>query len=681
MSLHNPCPWIVPARRRSQAKEASLSPFRALFNFKKATEPSHRLTESGNRSRTIWSSRGLCIKAWEMSNDLKKRFSVAQRINIRCKDSQDGVGLEYPIFLALVPRARSLATMRHLTLIADLNAQTQRAPMTLADLLTFWTALASASLSRSPVWQASKLFTSSCMPSKPKLVSKDSNVWSSMMVSGFQTLTLPPPSLTVTLSCLVSGRNWIAETVSSLENSSGEVIRWNPFSSVSPRCCKGWHDIEQHHSGSWWTNKLSIIGSSRICFSKSETSTSAVRFRSSPTLDESMSPTGVGLPSPTSGMFVSPSTSTLVSNSCPWVGVPPSTGASTNLSGVDGECTSVEAPGEETDSGLFCASKAFRRRLHSALWRLPGASIPLSQAGQRLVFWKTLELSANETRWPFWESGDSTCFPIPPLKLDFGATPTGPDETCCLEDDPIGSLSKTCSSPSSGGFISSWGPDSAATIRFRSGDSPVWYKNSLHNSKSHFKGSTTRTFLAVNRTKVRTPSKRTFPCTTGPWEVPQCKKAASISLVSFGTLCFTESGNSAMTVVQNKEDVGLDSLLPHAFSRGLRSVPGVLLKWLWHSDRYVRAVWTGSCANLMSTPHFDMSALKIERLSFNLLTHLSAPPVDWCCCGLERRTAKENWDPDFVKSSPTAFSASVCIKTDVLVDEIPHCCKYWLIWE
>ena len=187
MSLHNPCPWIVPARRRSHASEASLSPFRALFNFKKATEPSHKLTDSGNRSKTIWSSRGLCINACEMSRDLRKRFIVAHKINIRCKDSQDGVGLEYPIFRALVPRARSFATIQHLTPIADLKAQTQRAPMTLADLLTFWTALASASLSRSPVWQASKLFTSSCIPSKPKLVSKDSNVWSSMMVSGFQT--------------------------------------------------------------------------------------------------------------------------------------------------------------------------------------------------------------------------------------------------------------------------------------------------------------------------------------------------------------------------------------------------------------------------------------------------------------------------------------------------------------
>ena len=66
--------------------------------------------------------------------------------------------------------------------------------------------------------------------------------------------------------------------------------------------------------------------------------------------------------------------------------------------------------------------------------------------------WNSLQMKHVD---PFGNLVTQLVSPIPPLKLDFGATPTGPDETCCLEDDPIGSLSKTCSSPSSGGFISS----------------------------------------------------------------------------------------------------------------------------------------------------------------------------------------------------------------------------------
>ena len=233
-------------------------------------------------------------------------------------------------------------------------------------------------------------------------------------------------------------------------------------------------------------------------------------------------------------------------------------------------------------------------RRQCAECRMPGASIPLLQAGQDLVGGNTCELEDED--WPSGTpagcstssggveglgtgeygrsqrtclgGGAATSSDCSPLRFKLGLFA----KTCCpaLADDED-SLGTPAAAASGTIGIASWPwppPSTAGTDPGTTSD-PEPVNKPGQSSSFQAIGYTGLTFLAVNLCKTNSSSNLTNPCTWAPWSIPVCRNAASIDRVSFGDLKRTESGNSANTVEPYKAETGLLSRLPAIVSKGV----------------------------------------------------------------------------------------------------------------
>ena len=97
----------------------------------------------------------------------------------------------------------------------------------------------------------------------------------------------------------------------------------------------------------------------------------------------------------------------------------------------------------------------------------------------------------------------------------------------------------------------------------------------------HTIGAIGLTFLATKRFRTNSPSILNAPCTTGPVSKPECAKEASMLLVALGDWARILLGNSARTLCPNIAKEGRDSLRCVEYSKGEKSAPWALEKWLW----------------------------------------------------------------------------------------------------